>query len=96
MKQAVPLHSSYAALFDPAVALAAAQRAAQWDLPRHICHPLDHYHGRRVNLDLAAFDAEVDSAPVSEEELVGESQSASSSGDDRANTDIDGDDDGDL
>jgi len=59
MKQAVPLHSSYAALFDPAVALAAAQRATQWDLPRHICHPLDRYHGQRVNPDLAAFDAAV-------------------------------------
>jgi len=96
MKQAVPLHSSYAALFDPAVALAAAQRATQWDLPRHICHPLDRYHGQRVNPDLAAFDAAVDSTPVSETELGGESQSASSSGDDRANTVTDGDDDGDL
>jgi hypothetical protein len=72
MKQALPLQSSYAALFDPAVALAAAKRAAQWDLPRHICHPLDQYQGRRananVNADLAAFDAAVDLAPVCEDE----------------------------
>lgn len=94
MKRAVSLNSSYAALFDPAVALAAARRAAQWDLPRHICHPLDRYHGQRVNPDLAAFDAAVDAAPVSEDESGGESQSAFNSSDDGA--EFDGDGDGDL
>lgn len=80
MKQALPLQSSYAALFDPAVALAAAKRAAQWDLPRHICHPLDHYQGRHVSADLADFDAAVDLAPVADDELPDESQSALNSG----------------
>ena len=67
MKHALPLQSTYAALFDPAVALAVAKRAAQWDLPRRICHPLDRYTGRRANADLDAFDAAVDSTPVPDE-----------------------------
>jgi hypothetical protein len=70
MKNASSKHSSYAALFDPSIARAAAQRAAQWNLPRHTCHPLDRYAGRRVAADLAAFDAEVDLAPVAAEEPV--------------------------
>jgi hypothetical protein len=69
MKNTAPMQSSFAMLFDPAVALAAAKRAAQWDLPRHICHPLDHYHGARVNSALAAYDAAVDLAPLSEDEM---------------------------
>ncbi|MEQ1773434.1 MAG: hypothetical protein ABL891_06570 [Burkholderiales bacterium] len=68
MKQDMPLQFSYAALFDPAVTLAAARRAEQWDLPRHICHPLDRYVGRRVGPDLSAYDAAVDLAPASEDE----------------------------
>ncbi len=89
MKQALPLQSSYAALFDPTVALAAAKRAAQWDLPRHICHPLDRYTGRRVNADLAAFDAEVDLAPAADEGLCEESQSTSINAGDSVNEDWD-------
>ena len=70
---------SYAMLFDPAVALAAAQRAAQWDLPRHICRPLDHYTGPRVSAALAAYDAAVESAPVPEEENLAQPRSATAS-----------------
>jgi hypothetical protein len=59
---------SYATLFDPVVARAVAARAAQWDLPRHECHPLDRYPGRRVAADLAAYDEQVELAPVPEED----------------------------
>ena len=59
---------SYETLFDPVVARAVAARAAQWDLPRHECHPLDRYPGRRVAADLAAYDEQVELAPVPEED----------------------------
>jgi hypothetical protein len=63
---------SYAMLFDPALALAAAERAAHWDLPRRVCRPLDHYIGPRVSADVAAYDATVEMAPVSGEEMLEE------------------------
>jgi hypothetical protein len=67
---------SFEALFDPVVARAVAARAAQWDLPRYECHPLDRYPGRRVAVtaDLAAYDAEIELAPVPEEDDVQELQ----------------------
>lgn len=83
MKHATLQQSSFAMLFDPALAQAAAARAAQWNLPRRMCHPLDRYVGRRVNLDLAAFDAAVDLAPVPEEEMAEETQSDDSASTDR-------------
>ena len=72
MRNAMPKQFSYAALFDPVVARAAAARAAQWDLPRHECHPLDHYAGRRVNPALAAFDATVELAPAVDDDIADE------------------------
>ena len=72
MRNAMPKQSSYAALFDPMVAREAAARAAQWNLPRHECHPLDHYAGRRVNSTLAAYDEAVDMAPVAADEIAEE------------------------
>ena len=67
---------SFAALFDPAVARAAAARGAQWKLPRQMCRPLDRYVGPRVSAALAAFDAEVELSPLAEEELDEESDSS--------------------
>ena len=69
MEQTTIQTSSFAALFDPAVARAVAARAARWDLPRQVCRPLDRYVGPRVNADLAAFDAEVELAPLADEDL---------------------------
>jgi hypothetical protein len=69
MKHATTLQSSFATLFDPAIARAVAERAAQWDLPRHTCRPLDRYFGARVGSDLAAYDDAVDAAPLSAEEM---------------------------
>ena len=76
MRQTAPQHLSYATLFDPAIARAAVERAAHWDLPRHICRPLDHYVGARVSADVAAYDATVELAPVLEEEMCDELSSA--------------------
>ena len=95
MKNAAPVQSSsFAMLFDPAVALAAAERASHWDLPRHMCRPLDHYRGSRVNSDLAAYDAAVELAPVSEEEMRDEPPNTA--GNESAAGDADFDDDDDL
>jgi hypothetical protein len=69
MQTATLRQSSFAALFDPAVARAAAERAAQWNLPRHTCRPLDRYTGARVNAALASYDAEVDGAAAPEDDL---------------------------
>ena len=77
MKQATLQQFSFAMLFDPALALAAAERAAQWNLPRRMCRPLDHYVGPLVNTDLATFDAAVDLAPLPEDEMLEEPQSNS-------------------
>ena len=78
MKDAVPLQSSFATLFDSAAAKAAVERAAQWNLPRHMCHPLDRSIKPLASSTVAAYDAEVDLAPVPEDEVRGEAQSAES------------------
>lgn len=93
MKHTMPPQSSFAILFDPAVARAAAERAAQWDLPRHMCHPLDRYAGSRVSSDLAAYDAAVDLAPVPEEEMREEPRSAASREADTLDSDFEDEDD---
>jgi len=79
---------SFAALFDPAVARAAAARGAQWNLPRQMCRPLDRYVGRRVSADLSAFDAEVELAPLTDDELLEDTTSIDAS----ASRDVDFDD----
>ncbi len=79
MKHAIPQQSSFAALFDPEVARAVAERAAHWKLPRHVCRPLDHYAGTTVSADLAAYDAAVERGPVTEEEMYVEPSPATGS-----------------
>ena len=60
---------SFAALFDPTVARAAAERAASWKLPRRTCRPLDRYASGRVNPALFSYDNEIDCAAAPEDEL---------------------------
>ena len=85
---------SFEALFDPMVARAAAARAAQWNLPRHECHPLDRYPGRRKAADLAKFDEEIELAAVPEEEEAEELQFNDAG--DKSGKDLDFDDDADF
>ena len=61
--------NSFSLLFYPADALAAAERAAQWDLPRRIVRPLFRDAGSQVKPELAAFDSAVDLAPIPEVEM---------------------------
>ena len=74
MEDAIPMTSSFAALFDPAVVRELAARAARWDLPRRMCRPLDTYAGKRVAAELAAYDDAIDSAPVRGDEINDEPQ----------------------
>jgi len=71
MEQTEAMQPSFAALFDPAIARAAAARAAQWKLPRHVCRPLDQRTGAQVSADMAAYDAAVDrsAVPLAEEKV---------------------------
>lgn len=93
MNPAMSQSLSYAALFDPAIAIAAAKRAAQWNLPRHICHPLDRTITRRASPDLAAFDAAVDMAPVPETELPDDSFIAANAMRASSDSDLENEDD---
>ena len=61
MNQSLPPILSFAMLFNPATALAASKRVVQWDLPRHICRPLDRCGITLVSADLAAYDAAAES-----------------------------------
>jgi hypothetical protein len=71
MKHALSRQSTFATLFDPEVARAVAERATHWNLPRHMCHPLERHVTTTVSADLAAYDAAVDRGPAVEEELPG-------------------------
>lgn len=93
MNHAMPLQSSYAALFDPAVALAVAKRAEQWNLPRHICHPLDRHTGSRKSFELSDFDAAVDLAPIPEEEASDDQHCETCGIADTVDAELDGEDD---
>ena len=90
MNHAMHLQSSYAALFDPAVALAVAKRAEQWNLPRHICHPLDRHPESRKSTELSAFDTAVDLAPLPEEEIPDDQRCATCGIADAIDSELDG------
>lgn len=63
MKDAAPMQSSFAMLFNPELVRAVVERVAKLDLPRHICRPLDR-DGSRVDADLAAYDERAELAPL--------------------------------
>lgn len=63
------LPNRFALILDPDTIESVVKRAEKLDLPRRECHPLDRYNGRRANADLAKYDAEVDAAAMTEEEL---------------------------
>jgi hypothetical protein len=96
MRNAALQKSSFATLFDPTLAEVVAKRAAQWKLPRHVCHPLDRDVGRPVDAEVAAFDAAVERAPVPEEVTPAEPQSNISGTADSREQDPDSEDTGEL
>ncbi|MEO7725832.1 MAG: hypothetical protein ABIS45_01100 [Burkholderiales bacterium] len=86
MKHAVPTQSSFAMLFDPELARAVTARAAQWDLPRHMCRPLDR-EGPRVTAGLAADDEALELAPQTDEPLREDATDDAAAGADAEDTD---------
>jgi hypothetical protein len=63
------LPNRFALILDPDTIENALKRAAGLNLPRRECRPLDRYTGRRVSADLAKYDAEVEAAPMADEEI---------------------------
>ena len=61
------LPSRYALILDQDTIQTVLKRAAQWNLPRRECHPLDHYNGKRVSKDVARYDEEIDANLIEED-----------------------------
>ncbi len=59
----------YAMIIDAETIAEVLKRTAQWDLPGRVCRPLDHRAGKGANVELERYDAEVDKAPLTDEEL---------------------------
>jgi hypothetical protein len=69
MEQCLKLPNRYAMILDAETINAVIAHAAELNLPRRECHPLDRYRGKCANAVLAKYDAEVDAAPLTSEEL---------------------------
>ena len=69
-----PSASPFAMLMDRDAIRAAIGRAARLDLPRRECRPLDRYTGKRVSMDVARYDEEVEATTTIEEDYVDDSQ----------------------
>lgn len=69
MEPCLKLPNRYAMILDTATIAAVIARAAELNLPRRECHPLDRYRGQCANAALAKYDAEVDAAPLANDEL---------------------------
>ena len=69
MEHQLNLPNRFALILDPETIQGALKRAAEWKLPRRECRPLDRYTGKRVNSELAQYDAEIEAAPMADEEM---------------------------
>ena len=69
MEHCLNLPNRYAMILDTETIKGVIAHAAQLNLPRRECRPLDRYRGKCANAALAKYDAEVDAAPPANEEL---------------------------
>jgi len=69
MEHDLNLPNRYAMILDIETIKGVLAHAEQLKLPRRVCHPLDRYRGKCANPALAEYDAEVDAAPLEDEEL---------------------------
>jgi hypothetical protein len=69
MEHCLKLPNRYAMILDTETIRGVIAHAAELKLPRRECHPLDRCSGKRANAALAKHDAEVDAAPLANEEL---------------------------
>ena len=65
-----PSASPFAMLMDRDAIRAAIGRAARLDLPRRECRPLDRYTGKRVSMDVARYDEEVETTSLDLDDSV--------------------------
>ncbi|MGP1677424.1 MAG: hypothetical protein ACTS6J_09740 [Burkholderiales bacterium] len=69
MEHCLNLPNRYAMILDTEAIKSVIAHAAELKLPRRECRPLDRYRGKCANAALAKYDAEVDAAPLANEEL---------------------------
>ena len=69
MEHCLKLPNRYAMILDIETIKGVIAHAAELKLSRRECHPLDRYRGKCANAALAKYDAEVDAAPLANEEL---------------------------
>lgn len=69
MEHQLNLPNRFALILDPETIQGAIKRAAAWNLPRRECRPLDRYTGKKANSELAKYDAEIEAAPMADEEM---------------------------
>jgi hypothetical protein len=69
MEHCLNLPNRFAMILDTETIKGVIAHAAELKLPRRECHPLDRYRGTCANAALAKYDAEVDAAPLANEEL---------------------------
>jgi hypothetical protein len=69
MEQNLNLPNCFGLILDPQMIAGAIKRAAEWNLPRRECHPLDRRPVRRLSVELERCDAEIEAASVPDEEL---------------------------
>ena len=69
MEHCLNLPNRYAMILDTEMIKGVIAHAAELKLPRRECRPLDRLRGKRANAAVAKYDAEVDAAPLANEEL---------------------------
>jgi hypothetical protein len=69
MERCLSLPNRYAMILDTEMIKGVIAHAAELKLPRRECRPLDGHRGKCTNAALAKYDAEVEAAPVANEEL---------------------------
>jgi len=69
MEHCLNLPNRYAMILDTEMIRGVIAHAAALKLPRRECRPLDRLRGKRTNAAVAKYDAEVDAAPLANEEL---------------------------
>ena len=82
MNHSLNLPNRFAMILDTEAIKSVIAHAAELNLPRRECHPLDRYRGTYANAVLAKYDAEVDATPLANEDLnMSEAENASVSQD---------------
>ena len=69
MERSQKTPNRYALILDADTITDVLKSVAQWDLPGRVCRPMDHRAGKCANVELERYDAEIDKATLTDEEL---------------------------